>query len=353
MNRRPTTQDITWLLDLQENNKLDLDPPYQRRSVWTPKDQRFFLDTIFRNYPSPAIFLHKTVSDEGKTKYHVVDGKQRIETIIAFVNNEIKVSPDYGDIRLEGKTWNDIVSERDLKLAFWNYQVTVEMINDIEGDLVNEVFDRLNRNSRKLTRQELRHAKFDGWLISQVEAEVSKPFWRNLNIVTTSRSKRMADDQFISELLQVLITREIHGFDQNQLDELYAKYDEPLETAESFDQENYEVKLSEYKEVLEKMQETNGVVAKYARTLAHMYTLWTVIVLNDILISPTELAERYEGFMNRIEYLRSQEDLSTFLQNEGEDYLLESKYFDGFRGATTDLSPRRQRYQALAGALLP
>jgi hypothetical protein len=38
MKRRPTTQDISWLLDLARNKQLDLDPPYQRRSVWTNKD---------------------------------------------------------------------------------------------------------------------------------------------------------------------------------------------------------------------------------------------------------------------------------------------------------------------------
>jgi hypothetical protein len=33
MKRRLTTQDITWFLDLHRNKQLDLDPPYQRRSV--------------------------------------------------------------------------------------------------------------------------------------------------------------------------------------------------------------------------------------------------------------------------------------------------------------------------------
>ena len=71
MHRRLTTQDLTWLLDLNQNNQLDLDPPYQRRSVWTRNDKQFFLDTIFRNYPSPAIFLHTTIDETGKSTYHV------------------------------------------------------------------------------------------------------------------------------------------------------------------------------------------------------------------------------------------------------------------------------------------
>jgi hypothetical protein len=84
MKRRPTTQDITWFLDLDRNKQLDLDPPYQRRSVWTRKDKQFFLNTIFRDFPSLAIFLHKSISCDGHVVHHVVDGKQRLPTILEF-----------------------------------------------------------------------------------------------------------------------------------------------------------------------------------------------------------------------------------------------------------------------------
>ena len=54
LNRRVNNQDITYFLDLKRNGQLNLDPPFQRRSVWTNKDRRYFLDTIFRGYPSPS-----------------------------------------------------------------------------------------------------------------------------------------------------------------------------------------------------------------------------------------------------------------------------------------------------------
>lgn len=171
MHRRPTTQDVTWFLDLDRNKQLDLSPPYQRRSVWTRKDRQFFLDTIFRHFPCPAIYLHKSVGDSGEVTYHVVDGKQRLETILGFSRDEIRISKSYGDVRLDGKTWSELHGETTLKQDFWNYPIPVEMLDTVEGSVVNEVFDRLNRNSRKLTRQELRHARFDGWFITTVETE--------------------------------------------------------------------------------------------------------------------------------------------------------------------------------------
>jgi len=224
MQRRPTTQDLTWLLDLHQNNQLDLDPPYQRRSVWTRKDKQFFLDTIFRNFPSPAIFLHKTIDEAGKATYHVVDGKQRTQTILDFVSDRVRIANDFGDVRLNGKRWSELQGEQTLKQNLWNYQITVEMIDVVEGSVVNEVFDRLNRNARKLTAQELRHAKFEGWLISQVEVESVREEWRTLGVATPARAKRMVDSQFISELMLVILEERVLGFDQDALDELYSKY---------------------------------------------------------------------------------------------------------------------------------
>jgi len=129
MNRRPSTQDVTWLLDLSRNNQLDLESPYQRRSVWTLKDRQFFLDTIFRNYPSPSIFLHKTIDDAGKSTYHVVDGKQRLETILNFVDDKIRLSPNYGDVQLDGKKWSDLTEMPNIRQRFWNYQITVDQLD--------------------------------------------------------------------------------------------------------------------------------------------------------------------------------------------------------------------------------
>jgi len=203
VERRVTTQDISWFLDLHANNQLDLDPTYQRRSVWSPRDRRYFLDTIFRGYPSPSIFLHKQV-DEGKTMYSVVDGKQRLETILKFANNEIAIDKGYGDTRLANKKWKVIQQNNDLARAFYDYVLPVEFTNIIEDTtVVNEIFDRLNRNSRKLVEQELRHAKYDGWFITFVETESEDIDWNELGVVTTTRAKRMSDVQFLSELLIV------------------------------------------------------------------------------------------------------------------------------------------------------
>nr|WP_298095486.1 DUF262 domain-containing protein [uncultured Shinella sp.] len=348
MQRQPTTQDITWLLDLNRNGQLVLDPPYQRRSVWTPKDRRFFLDTIFRNFPSPAIFLHKQIFDDGSVKYNVVDGKQRLQTILMFVGNKISLAQDYGDLRLNGKRWKDLDSEIELKHIFWNYRVPVEMIDVPNDELINTVFDRLNRNSRKLTPQELRHAKFDGWLITKAEFEADAEYWKDLGIATRARSKRMTDVQFISELLCVVLEESPLGFGQEELDDFYAKYDD-LADLENFSEQEFIERFEAAKAFIADMESHNGCVRRWAKGFGHFYTLWCVVSLNADLGDPQSVAEKYTKFMGQVEEL-SRLDAGAPTP-EGDGYLSAAKYFDNARGASTEGPQRQERFDVLTEVL--
>lgn len=147
MQRITSSQDISWFLDQYGRNQLGLEPPYQRRSVWTLKDRKYFLDTIFRGYPCPPIFLHKSINDNGVATYHVIDGKQRLE-IIMFTRDEVSVDKNFGNSDLDGNQWSKL--SVDSKRKFWNYVISVEFIDTVEGTIVNEIFDRFNRNSKKL-----------------------------------------------------------------------------------------------------------------------------------------------------------------------------------------------------------
>lgn len=356
--RHPTTQDISWILDARSESHLDLDPPYQRKSVWTRKDRQFFLDTIFRGYPSPAIFLEKKISESGTSIYSVVDGKQRLETIFMFVDNQIKIANDFGDIRLNDKKWNQLDIEQ--KKLFWNYQIPVEMVGFLESQVVNEIFDRLNRNSRKLTRQELRHAKFDGWFIRFAEMEVEDPFWKRLSISRGNREKRMQDVQILSELLFIILEGKIMGFDQEELDDLYGKYDEFEENSDCEDltsfsksEEEFRTRLSKCKIYLDAMIETKPTLVEFLKTNSNLYSIWAVLALRtEDLPDAAKVAELYVRFMEKVVSLASIKGESSLKEiSSSDDYTTAFQYWNNSRGASTDLKQRQERISALSKVL--
>jgi hypothetical protein len=346
---------LRWFLDLYHNDQLNLDPPYQRRSVWTLKDRRFFLDTIFRNYPSPAVFLHKEIDQAlGKMIYHVVDGKQRLETIVLFTRNNIALDKEYGDARLSGKKWKNIENEPDLTAKFYNYVLPVEFIDTANNTVINEVFDRLNRTSRKLERQELRHAKCDGWFIKIAEAEAEKDEWERLGLVTKARMRRMKDVQSISELLIVLLKNHVVGYDQDALDDIYAEYDSPQETVLNFDEKEFKAKLRFTEDYIMKMEAHNGAVTEYAKGVGNFYSLWAFIALNQPYLAIPEItAERYSGFMATVATLSKEKDIINFSRaKENETYSMAYDYLRNSVKRSSDREQREERNRILANILL-
>jgi hypothetical protein len=356
MNRRPTTQDISWFLDLKNNNQLELDPPYQRRSVWTKKDRQFFLDTIYRDFPSPAIFLHKQTDEKGRQIYNVVDGKQRLKAILDHVGNTLAMAKDFGDAELNGKKWQQISKSIEARNKFWNYVLTVEILDVVEGVVVNEIFDRLNRNARKLDRQELRHAKFEGWLIKRAEAESERKEWRDLRVVTLARARRMHDVQFLSELIMVVLEKTVMGFDQDSLDDKYAAYEDPAETLEDFSEEDVLSTFEDCKRFVRRMEAANACVTTHARGLGNFYSLWSVIAINTPAISKAAtFARRYMRFMKLVEECAAEENPDSLLDKKSKNrrpaYAQALKYYWATQGASTDLAQRETRHNVLMKVL--
>jgi len=303
---------------------------------------------VARQAPSPAIFLHKRI-ERDKTIYSVVDGKQRLQTILRFVNNEIAIDKDYGDNRLAGKKWKTIKRDDELAAAFWNYVLPVEFTNTIETDVVNEVFDRLNRNSRKLTEQELRHAKFDGWFITFVERQAADATWAKLGVVTTARARRMADVQFLSELFIVLFKDDVIGFDHAEISTHYADYDNLGDLDIPFDEEQVTNRFERTKSYLLELELHASIVSNYARDLTNLYSLWAVLALNvEHLPEIKEFSEKYSKFMDRVNKYKDADYLAKVVRNEEKPTeTLSLKYYQNSTGARTELPQRRQRHKVL------
>ena len=290
----------------------------------------------------------------GKMIYHVVDGKQRLETIVLFTQNNIALDKEYGDTRLNGKKWKSIENEPDLMAHFYKYILPIEFIDTDNNTVINEVFDRLNRTSRKLERQELRHAKYDGWFIKITEAEAQEDEWERLGVVTKSRMRRMKDVQSISELLIVLLKNRIMGYDQDTLDDIYAEYDSPQETVLNFDEEEFKGKLRFTKDYILRIEAHNGAVTEYARGLGNFYSLWAFVALNQPRLELPEItSERYSGFMEKVATLSKEKDTINFLRaNENAPYSLAYNYLKNSIKTSTDHQQREARNKVLENILL-
>jgi len=277
LERNSNNINIATFWENYQLDKYNFDPDYQRPSdVWSYSKKSFLIDTILKNFPMPPIFLHQHIDTEtGKTIYDVIDGKQRLTTIISFIKNEVSIPDDfsndtYGDEVLNGLSFKDF-DEKGLsewKKVFWKYELTIEYVDTDQIDIVNNIFDRLNRNGEPLTNQELRNAKYHNSSFYQLIAKCSKiPFWE-LPLSKLERN-RLEHHEFISELLFVILENQLFASDKSEIiDGLFSKYT-------NSDLENFDEIYKEFEDITAIIQSFNLNLDKYKiYGVSHMYGLF-------------------------------------------------------------------------------
>jgi hypothetical protein len=79
------TQTISWFQKEYKESTITLRPPYQRKPVWAARQKCYLIESILYGLPVPEIFVHETTNPEGETLHAVVDGQQRIRTVLQFL----------------------------------------------------------------------------------------------------------------------------------------------------------------------------------------------------------------------------------------------------------------------------
>ena len=333
MAKRQNFQTVSWFFDVYKRKLLDLDPPYQRRSVWNQEYKDYFIDTILLEYPSPGIFLFEEIDPGGTTEYKVVDGKQRLTTIFEFLEDTFPVSERAQLSVLRGKYFKDL--DPEIKKKFWGYDFLVEYLPSNDENIINDIFNRINKNVAKLTAQELRHARFDGEFISAAE-ELALRLQNSLpyafpRIGYTSRMK-MKDVELVADLL-LLAEIGPRGYYQAELDEAFSLRDSDWDEKELV-LEQFERTLEFLKSILDN-PDGQALASSRFKNQNDFYSLFGALCglikeNNDLNIS--ELSANLLKFI-------------TILEDETErDLFPEARmYWDNVRTAPNQSIPRKQR----------
>ncbi len=228
---------IVW----QRSGTLDLSPAFQRRSVWKPGAKSYFIDTVIRGLPVPLVFLRDLPSrtDTLEPVREVVDGQQRIRTLIAFIKPDLL--NDYDDARdgfrilrshsIEhaGKSFDDL--PESTKQAILDYQLSTHVFpSDTNDRQILQIFSRMNATGVKLNFQELRNAEWFGEFktMSYELASERLDWWRVNKIFNENDIARMEEVQLISELAGLML-KGLSGRTQRSIDLLYSEYDESFD----------------------------------------------------------------------------------------------------------------------------
>src|SRR5947209_9888087 len=84
---------INDFLEWSNSGQLELNPRFQRRSVWTDNARSYLMDTIIRGKPIPKFFIRQKLNPLTRSSIReVVDGQQRLRTILLYLDDGFQIS---------------------------------------------------------------------------------------------------------------------------------------------------------------------------------------------------------------------------------------------------------------------
>lgn len=326
-----TTKEI---YDLYKENLLIIDNSFQRRYVWDEKQQIQLIETILLGYDIPELYFwqFETNPETGEAKYSVVDGQQRIGSIIDFINNKIQLKKTKlldKETNFTNKYFDELTPEE--KIDFWNYKFTIKTISkQIDIEEIKTLFLRLNISNKCLNPQELRNAQFNGKFLELAEELSNLEFWDNYKIFSNNEIRRMSDIEFVSNLLMFLRLGIKVQSSQKAMNEIYDKYNNQY-----YEQTDDKKHFIEIINIINGLFEYNKDNLEVFKKQTHLYTLFvTFYALKREYIINNDIYEKVKLFYD------------TYKQNPSTNQLVED-YYNSSQDAVKSQNNRVTRFRSL------
>ncbi len=151
-------------------DEFDFDPPYQREGdVWNLETKQLFIDSIINDFLIPRVYIEQTAlkeqnSTQTNKRWSILDGKQRLQTIIEFEAGKFSLSEDFiyfdapdaedeanndsARFKCAGKNITDLRRDHpEIAQKFDTFIIPAVIIKTTSTDEVEEMFARLNSAS--------------------------------------------------------------------------------------------------------------------------------------------------------------------------------------------------------------
>lgn len=180
------TKDYTVELVVQKFLKNDFFiPDYQRKYVWKDKNKSSFIESVLLGLPIPFMFF----AESSHGKLEIIDGAQRVQTLVSFVNGDLHLSQLPKLNTLRGFTFNDLSATQRRK--FMNRSLRIVVLDEsTPKDVRQDIFNRINTSGIKAKESEVRIGSYPGPLTDFIENCSKDEQFKSICPVTENQEKR-------------------------------------------------------------------------------------------------------------------------------------------------------------------
>lgn len=199
------------IINMYKDREIIISPEYQRAFRWDEQRQSDFIESILLGIPFPSIF----VATNADGKWELIDGLQRVSTVLAFFNelkdengnpyfkNGLELVEGSLIKGLKGVTIDTLPLEYKLQIKRTPCRVEI-ILKESEFKMRYELFKRLNTGGEGLSRQEIRNCIFRGLdsRYSNFVAELSNnEIFREIVNISTLNEEMMYYEELVLRYL--------------------------------------------------------------------------------------------------------------------------------------------------------
>jgi len=225
---------LSTLRSYYQDQKVVVNPRYQRNPVWVRSQKQLLIDSILRDYDMPKFYWQK-VKKGDHSVFEVIDGQQRMLAIIQYANNQWpldKAAEKVGNHVIAGKKFRDLPDPLQEKIN--DYNISVVEFGEAGEDEISEMFLRLQNGSSLKGAEEL-HA-YSGRMADYFKEFVrTNPLWRER---TQIKSNRFDDYLNAMQLFAIEINAGPTDIKKENIEKLLHQYHSvelPLQTKKAFE----------------------------------------------------------------------------------------------------------------------
>jgi hypothetical protein len=178
------------LLD-QWNHATLVVPEIQREYVWDNGKASRLAESLLLNIPIPVLYFAETPD----AKWEIVDGHQRVRSVIRFLENEFRLTGLQVLTEFKGLRFHQL-PDRERRFLERRTMRAVVISPESHPNMKFEVFSRLNTGAVALNTQEIRNALYAGVLNKLLKELVSDECFRS-SIGTRTPRRRFVDEELI------------------------------------------------------------------------------------------------------------------------------------------------------------
>jgi uncharacterized protein with ParB-like and HNH nuclease domain len=190
---------------------LEIQPEFQRDIVWKGPDQTRFIDSLIKQLPIPSMCF---ALDHKAQKWIVIDGLQRISTIVKFLEGGDWKLSQLEDIEREiaGKSVAAIKTSTGPLHQYYtrveNLSVPITVLRcdfkkKAHMEYLFTIFHRLNTGGMKLNNQEIRNCIYGGALNNLLKELDEYPHWRRINKMKPGKTYRFTKQDIMLRFLHL------------------------------------------------------------------------------------------------------------------------------------------------------